>query len=171
VDFPKQAQSIQRQGSSTFLRGTKLYSFSDAHFLIQVKRGNEYFFRIKKSELSRRSLSAIEKCPVGDQISVTLPSASFDNSWNVANPQALAPAKTHDFVNIKGDHLTLEGTVLNSFSDPTAYIKSNNVIFEVQRSLLSPLSREKSLALSSPASRVNLSVPLGAVTYAWSTEP
>jgi hypothetical protein len=144
---------------------------ADAHFLIQVKRGNEYFFRIKKSELSRRSLSAIEKCPVGDQISVTLPSASFDNSWNVANPQALAPAKTHDFVNIKGDHLTLEGTVLNSFSDPTAYIKSNNVIFQVQRSLLSPLSREKSLALSSPASRVNLSVPLGAVTYAWSTEP
>jgi hypothetical protein len=146
------------------LRGNTAFSFSEAFFLIQV---NDGVYQIRKSALSSEQIEHLTKAGAGGEVDISIPTKAVDLAWSFKQPviRKTASVENTDKVKMGKSEVGLIGTVLYSFDEPLVLVQSNDVIYQIQRKMISTATPA---AFDNPGSKVQLTTPIEAVQFVWS---
>ncbi|HEX4922548.1 MAG TPA: hypothetical protein VFV50_00610 [Bdellovibrionales bacterium] len=156
--------------SSLNVEGTVLYSFSEPHALLQTK---DFVARIILKDLSPEQIRALTS--VGARARLQVPRSSIDLVWPVdpnrnemlviegpKRASALLPAGG------SGNRLQIDGKVLTAFGSSERLIEAGAYIYRIDSK---KLPSEAAAALENGRESVSITVPAGAVIFAWRSRP
>lgn len=167
-DFTKLAKdlksSVQTKNGQVTLTGSIALSFSEGSFLVEV---DSAVYQIKKSALTSTQLLQLSGIGIGGRVTATVPQNAIELSWSFRQQpnRKRVTIQIPDGVRTSEGEVLVSGTVLYSFNDPLVLIQSDEVIYQMDRSLLTTQTPD---ALNVPGSKIQVTAPIAAVQFAWS---